>query len=777
MLQDSIIKQKDFKVGCILSCCFSCSFCSFMRASAKERSKTRSLSEQNKACQRCMLCKSMPFCPVSSQCPQCCLRTECRGKITKFLASLAKHGFESSGSLYPQGGLHSSLQTKAPFDKVPLDAKRLLKSNQEHVPKRSSYKSLEQVGSRKGGCQVVSGLLQPSFSGSQTKEKMEADLRSESSQFIPQHRHFQNGDSRDNLVVLGNRGVDHIAGLQRLILPHSHCPKVKKVSQVLPVQSNLSVHSSSLRVGHSSPRVHQGGQRSETHGSSTGYQNPPVPRRLVTESPFPGDLPTTYPDPLGPVSTVGLGSKYDKIGISPQTGLQFCRLPVRPDHQSSSTHSRPVGSTSGETKVHKGTSQLYSQAIHVPDRPFNCHGEAGVFRLSSYEAHSMASEETLAHSGGVREGYSGPSVTPPPSGLVARRDQCAERTALAPSSACCSTVYRRLKRRVGRTLRGLHCKRHLVIHGKSPSYKLSGTEGSPPGSATVRASAQGSDCACCNGQHNSGIVHKQAGVRLSLCPPVEASVLVPPERYSPEGKAHSRSLECDSGQAFQTQSSYSNRVVPISADVHSLVFQVDPTSGGLVCNPVQSQTTTVCLTGTGSDSLGSRCLESTVGSIGGVRLSPRVSDPPGNLKVEGSGLSQDDPHCSRMAKHALVLGPSESVQVQIPFRLPLVRDLVTQPFNGVLHRNLNNLNLHAWLLDSLPSRNTGSLMKWQQELRLLREAQPEPYTSQSGPFFLNGASHTRWMPQGALCKPHCRISSTPFQRKKSQNSDCRHGGQ
>ena len=50
-----------------------------------------------------------------------------------------------------------------------------------------------------------------------------------------------------------------------------------------------------------------------------------------------------------------------------------------------------------------------------------------------------------------------------------------------------------------------------------------------------------------------------------------------------------------------------------------------------------------------------------MGSIGGVRLSPCVSDPPGNLKVEGSGLSQDDPHCPRMAKHALVLGPSESV--------------------------------------------------------------------------------------------------------------------
>ena len=77
-----------------------------------------------------------------------------------------------------------------------------------------------------------------------------------------------------------------------------------------------------------------------------------------------------------------------------------------------------------------------------------------------------------------------------------------------------------------------------------------------------------------------------------------------------------------------------------------------------------------------------------------------------------------------------------NLSVQIPFRLPLVRDLVTQPFNGLLHKNLNNLNLHAWLLESLPSRNTGSLMKWQQELRLLREAQPELYISRSGPFFL-----------------------------------------
>ena len=83
------------------------------------------------------------------------------------------------------------------------------------------------------------------------------------------------------------------------------------------------------------------------------------------------------------------------------------------------------------------------------------------------------------------------------------------------------------------------------------------------------------------------------------------------------------------------------------------------------------------------------------------------------------------------------------LSVQIPLSLPLVENLVTQSFNGLVHRNLSNLNLHAWLLESRPFRNEASLRKWQEELRLLKESQPEPCTSQSGPFLLNGVRHIR----------------------------------
>ena len=57
---------------------------------------------------------------------------------------------------------------------------------------------------------------------------------------------------------------------------------------------------------------------------------------------------------------------------------------------------------------------------------------------------------------------------------------------------------------------------------------------------------------------------------------------------------------------------------------------------------------------------------------------------------------------------------------QIPLCLPSIPNLVSQPFNQVLHRNLSNLNLHAWLLEPQRSRSKASLRQWQHEVRLFK---------------------------------------------------------
>ena len=87
-------------------------------------------------------------------------------------------------------------------------------------------------------------------------------------------------------------------------------------------------------------------------------------------------------------------------------------------------------------------------------------------------------------------------------------------------------------------------------------------------------------------------------------------------------------------------------------------------------------------------------------------------------------LSEDNSHSSWLAQHVVVLGSSEPV-IPAPVCLPYQPNLLTQLFNGNLYRDLLNLNLHAWLPQLRPSESKVSLVKWQNELRLLGDAQQE----------------------------------------------------
>ena len=72
---------------------------------------------------------------------------------------------------------------------------------------------------------------------------------------------------------------------------------------------------------------------------------------------------------------------------------------------------------------------------------------------------------------------------------------------------------------------------------------------------------------------------------------------------------------------------------------------------------------------------------------------------------------------------------------QIPLSLPNLPNLLTQPFNQIPHRNLTNLNLHAWLLEPQRLRNRASLRQWRQGLRHLKRAQPDQSISKMGHFY------------------------------------------
>ena len=231
-------------------------------------------------------------------------------------------------------------------------------------------------------------------------------------------------------------------------------------------------------------------------------------------------------------------------------------------------------------------------------------------------------------------------------------------------------------------------------------------------------------------------------IGLSVCPTVENTVLVHQAASNPQGTSHPRPAERDRRQAIQAWPDHSNRVVTSSRSVPSGMFKVASATSGPVCHQVQQQTTTVCITGTRPPGLGSGCTQPLLGGPGPIR-------PPAAILGKVVEKLQDYP-CNRI----ILIAPGwpnmpwfwdlVAMSSQIPLCLPSIPNLVSQPFNQVLHRNLSNVNLHAWLLEPQQSRSKASLKQWQHKLRLLKEDQPDLSMRQSGPFLQSGASVIRW---------------------------------
>ena len=128
----------------------------------------------------------------------------------------------------------------------------------------------------------------------------------------------------------------------------------------------------------------------------------------------------------------------------------------------------------------------------------------------------------------------------------------------------------------------------------------------------------------------------------------------------------------------------------LPADMH----QVAPTSNRPICNEVQEQVTSVCVTIYRFPSLDSRCIQSILG--GPIPLYFPISSHSGQ-----GGAKLRDYLCRRIT----LIAPAwpnmpwfwdlVAMSSQIPLSLPNLPNLLTQPFNQIPHKNLTNLNILA----------------------------------------------------------------------------------
>ena len=246
-------------------------------------------------------------------------------------------------------------------------------------------------------------------------------------------------------------------------------------------------------------------------------------------------------------------------------------------------------------------------------------------------------------------------------------------------------------------------------------------------------------------QHNSGCLYQHRGgdeVGITVSPTVANPVLVYQTADNPQGTSHPRPAERDR-QAIQTWPDHSNRMVTSSRSVPSCMLKVAPATMDLFATRFNNKLPQFV----------SPVPDPQAWAVDALSLSWEDLDPyafpPAAILGKVVEKLQDYP-CNRI----ILIAPGwpnmpwfwdlVAMSSQIPLCLPNIPNLVSQPFNQVLHRNLSNLNLHAWLLEPQQSRSRASLRQWQHELRLLKEDQPDLSMRQSGPFLQSGASVIRW---------------------------------
>ena len=138
-------------------------------------------------------------------------------------------------------------------------------------------------------------------------------------------------------------------------------------------------------------------------------------------------------------------------------------------------------------------------------------GENGPRGTPSQEALSVSSQGALEISSVAGQPPSLDRRHCSPPRLVAKSLKRDERCRPSSQGPQYSTLYQRLKRRLGRSLRSKFYKGSVVRSGKRATHKCPRIEGGLPGPSRLQGPVTESNSVSCDGQLNSGSLHQQQG--------------------------------------------------------------------------------------------------------------------------------------------------------------------------------------------------------------------------------------------------------------------------
>ena len=301
-------------------------------------------------------------------------------------------------------------------------------------------------------------------------------------------------------------------------------------------------------------------------------------------------------------------------------------------------------------------------------------GENGPGGTPSHEALSVSSQGALDISSVAGQPPSLDRSHCSPPRLVAKSLKRDERCRPSSQRPQYPTLYRRLKRRLGRSLRPKFYKGlwsdwekrlHInVLELKAVSLALRDFKDQCQNQTVLVATDNSTVVA---------YINKQGGtLSRDVCSPVEDHDLVPSLPHNIKSQAHSRVPECDGRPTVQVQPSAVNRMVSAPAGVQTDLPEVVHTSCRLICHSPEPQTSTVRISCPRPKGLGHRCSKHKLDQPHGLCLPSYGSPSQGDPKEQAMSLP-DHRDSPRLARDALVLGPSAALN-RDPTTTPSVND-------------------------------------------------------------------------------------------------------
>ena len=473
--------------------------------------------------------------------------------------------------------------------------------------------------------------------------------------------------------TIGEGGVETVGIVDRSVgrLPtHPHPPKLKEIPKVLLQGSGVPVHLPPIRTSHSPPGLYNDCKGSETNGPLKRTQNSPIPGRLADQVPVSGGSPSEHTGDGRPNPVLGVDNISGKI-----RGVFVRGLRVPSKFSPCKTHSREMAQTPGFDPTPQVKTCFDCKMFGVANWVASLNGENGPGGTPSHEALSVSSQGALEISSVAGQPPSLDRSHYSPPRLVAKSLKRDERCRPSSQRPQYPTLYRRLKRRLGRSLRSKFYKGPVVRSGKKATHKCPRIEGGLPGPSRLQGPVPKPNSVSCDRQLNSGSLHQQTrrnSLSRDVCSPVEDHDLVPSLPHNIESQAHPRVPECDGRPAVQVQPSAVNRMVSASAGVQTDLPEVVHTSCRLICHSPEPQTSTVRISCPRPKGLGHRCSKHKLDEPHGLYLPFYGSPSQGDPKDQAMPLP-DHRNSPRLARDALVLGPSAALN-RDPTTTPSVND-------------------------------------------------------------------------------------------------------